>query len=161
MATFHSGQQTDHVVLPQQRALEFESADIPRIGDETGLEHRDAVPGVEPVRGETTGSAPASGGVTPEPTRAGAGDVPIGKRKGTHTGRVLVRARDSLDITTRTGRQAGIGHQHIRLPQRADGYGYTTRPEAFPAKLRRSVPQVGDAFPPGLEGPGFHTRSSR
>jgi 5-methylcytosine-specific restriction endonuclease McrA len=51
-------------VLPQQLALEFESADIPRIGDETGLGRRKA-PGVEHVRGETAGSAPAAGGVTP------------------------------------------------------------------------------------------------
>jgi len=52
-------------VLPQQLALEFESADNPGIRDETGLGRRTA-PGVEHVRGEITGSAPAAGGVTPD-----------------------------------------------------------------------------------------------
>ncbi|WP_017590069.1 RNA-guided endonuclease IscB [Nocardiopsis ganjiahuensis] len=55
--------------------------------------------------------------------------VPSGKRAGTHTGRVLVRARGSFDITTGHGRQAGINHKHIRLLQRADGYAYTFRKE--------------------------------
>ncbi|WP_306366150.1 RNA-guided endonuclease IscB [Nocardiopsis sp. CC223A] len=55
--------------------------------------------------------------------------VPTGKRQGTHTGRVLVRARDGFDITTAQGRQPGINHRHVRLLQRADGYAYTTRKE--------------------------------
>lgn len=59
MATFHVRQKSHPPVLPQQLALEFESADIPRIGDETGLERRKA-PGVEHVRGETSGSSPAA-----------------------------------------------------------------------------------------------------
>jgi 5-methylcytosine-specific restriction endonuclease McrA len=65
LATFHVGQKTDRAVLPQQLALEFESADIPRIGDETGLGRRKA-PGVEHVRGETAVASPGSGGVTPD-----------------------------------------------------------------------------------------------
>ncbi|WP_179823188.1 RNA-guided endonuclease IscB [Nocardiopsis aegyptia] len=56
--------------------------------------------------------------------------VPSGKRQGTHTGRVLVRAKGSFDITTATGRQAGINHRHVRLLQRADGYGYALREES-------------------------------
>ncbi|MGW5877061.1 RNA-guided endonuclease IscB [Nocardiopsis terrae] len=55
--------------------------------------------------------------------------VPSGKRAGTHTGRVLVRARGSFDITTGHGRQAGINHKHVRLLQRADGYAYTWKKE--------------------------------
>lgn len=65
MATFHAGQKTHPSVLPQQLALESESADNPGIRDETGLERRTA-PGVEHVRGEIAGSAPAAGGVTPD-----------------------------------------------------------------------------------------------
>lgn len=64
MATFRAGRKTHPTVLPQQLALEFESADNPGIRDETGLEGREAS-GVEHGRGETTDSAPAAGGVTP------------------------------------------------------------------------------------------------
>ena len=62
--------------------------------------------------------------------------VPVGKRKGSHIGRVLVRARGSFDITTAHGRQAGISHRYVQLLQRADGYAYTLRKEtgvSFPA----------------------------
>ncbi|MEV4748342.1 RRXRR domain-containing protein [Streptosporangium sp. NPDC049248] len=53
MTTFHVGQQTDPVVLPQRRALESESADNPEGGDETGRGHCHlAVTGVEHGRGE-------------------------------------------------------------------------------------------------------------
>ncbi|MFY7068245.1 RNA-guided endonuclease IscB [Nocardiopsis changdeensis] len=55
--------------------------------------------------------------------------VPAGKRRGTHTGRVLVRAGGNFDITTAQGRRPGINHRHVRLLQRADGYAYTTRKE--------------------------------
>ncbi|GAB2491385.1 hypothetical protein HNR10_001441 [Nocardiopsis aegyptia] len=55
--------------------------------------------------------------------------VPVGKRKGSHSGRVLVRARGNFDITTAHGRQAGINHRYVRLLQRVDGYAYTLRKE--------------------------------
>lgn len=72
MATFHAGQKTHPAVLPQQLALEFESADNPGIRDETGLGRRTA-PGVEHVRGESADSVPAAGGVTPAPSGGGEG----------------------------------------------------------------------------------------
>ncbi|MCP3758114.1 RNA-guided endonuclease IscB [Streptomyces sp. TBY4] len=56
--------------------------------------------------------------------------VPTGKKAGTHTGRVAVRANGSFDIRTAHGLVQSIGHRHFRLLQRADGYAYTTRPEA-------------------------------
>jgi 5-methylcytosine-specific restriction endonuclease McrA len=65
LATFHAGQKTHPSVLPQQLALESESVDNPGIRNETGLGRRTA-PGVGHVRGEITGSVPASGGVTPD-----------------------------------------------------------------------------------------------
>jgi hypothetical protein len=34
-----------------------------------------------------------------------------------------------FNITTRTGLIQGINHKHLRLLQRADGYGYTTQKE--------------------------------
>ena len=55
--------------------------------------------------------------------------VPEGKRTGTYTGRVAVRATGSFDITTTHGTVQGIGHRYVRLLQRADGYAYTTRKE--------------------------------
>ena len=66
MATFHARQKTDRAVLPQQRALESESADNPGIRDETGLgDRREAVPGVGHGREETARVSPDAGGVTP------------------------------------------------------------------------------------------------
>jgi len=56
-------------------------------------------------------------------------DVPRGKRAGTHTGRVAVRASGRFNIRTRQGIVQGIGHQHVHLLQRADGYGYAVRAE--------------------------------
>ncbi|MFF3491401.1 RNA-guided endonuclease IscB [Streptomyces sp. NPDC002795] len=73
MATFRSRQKTDRAVLPQQLALEFESADTPRIGDETGLERREA-PGAEHVREETDSASPGTVGVTLQ--LSGAGEKP-------------------------------------------------------------------------------------
>ncbi|WP_051753755.1 RNA-guided endonuclease IscB, partial [Streptosporangium amethystogenes] len=63
--------------------------------------------------------------------------VPSGKKTGVHRGRVAVRSTGSFNVTTRHGTVQGIGHRHIHLLQRADGYGYTTHPEvrhraAFP-----------------------------
>lgn len=55
--------------------------------------------------------------------------VPSGKKAGTHVGRVAVRARGSFNITTRHGFVPDIHHRHVRLLQRADGYGYTRKGE--------------------------------
>ncbi|MEU3167246.1 RRXRR domain-containing protein [Streptosporangium sp. NPDC006930] len=69
-----------------------------------------------------------------------------GKKTGVHFGRIAVRSTGSFNITTRHGTVQGIHHRHIRLLQRADGYGYTTHPEA----------RHHTAFPPGPEGPSLH-----
>ncbi|MDO0912153.1 RNA-guided endonuclease IscB [Streptomyces sp. DT2A-34] len=55
--------------------------------------------------------------------------VPRGKRAGTYTGRVAVRASGSFNITTAVGTVQGIHHSHFRMLQRADGYAYTTKRE--------------------------------
>ena len=55
--------------------------------------------------------------------------VPNGKKEGTHTGRVAVRATGRFNITTDRGTIQGISHRHVRLLQRADGYAYTMRKE--------------------------------
>ncbi|WP_369235104.1 RNA-guided endonuclease IscB [Streptomyces sp. R21] len=56
-------------------------------------------------------------------------NVPAGIKAGTHTGRVAVRASGRFNIRTRSGIVQGIGHQYVRLLQRADGYGYAIRVE--------------------------------
>ena len=53
--------------------------------------------------------------------------VPVGKKAGTHQGRVAVRATGSFNIQTPQGVVQGISHRHCRLIQRGDGYGYSQR----------------------------------
>jgi 5-methylcytosine-specific restriction endonuclease McrA len=55
--------------------------------------------------------------------------VPSGNNRGTHTGRVAVRATGKFNIRTADGLVQGIHHRHTSLLQRADGYGYTHRQE--------------------------------
>jgi hypothetical protein len=50
--------------------------------------------------------------------------VPTGARKGPYTGRVLVRARGSFDIVTKTARGTDISYKYCRVVQRAEGYRY-------------------------------------
>lgn len=51
--------------------------------------------------------------------------VPKGKKTGTYTGRVAVRATGSFNIQTKGCVIQGISHRYCRLIQRADGYGYS------------------------------------
>ncbi|MEU3310217.1 RNA-guided endonuclease IscB [Nocardiopsis sp. NPDC055551] len=64
--------------------------------------------------------------------------VPQGKKAGTHTGRVAVRASGSFNITTTHGTIQGIGHKYMRLLQRADGYGYTWKGEGVSSRPSRT-----------------------
>jgi hypothetical protein len=52
--------------------------------------------------------------------------IPTGKKAGIHRGRVAIRASGSFNVTTSTGVVQGLAHRHMRLIQRADGYGYST-----------------------------------
>lgn len=66
--------------------------------------------------------------------------VPSGKKAGTHTGRVAIRARGSFNIQTVAGVVQGIGHKHCHLIQRADGYGYFQQPSHnLPSRSRADV----------------------
>lgn len=56
--------------------------------------------------------------------------VPTGKKTGTYTGRVAVRATGSFNVTTTHGIVQGVNHKHVRLIQRADGYGYDRKETA-------------------------------
>jgi len=53
--------------------------------------------------------------------------VPKGKYKGTHTGRVTIRASGSFDIKTQSGK-IGTHFQYCQLLQRDDGYEYSHVP---------------------------------
>ncbi len=50
--------------------------------------------------------------------------VPSGKRKGTHSGRVAVRATGNFNVQTKTGVVQGIAHRHCEIAQCADDYAY-------------------------------------
>lgn len=52
-------------------------------------------------------------------------DVPSGKKAGSYSGRVAVRATGNFNLQTAQGVVQGISHRHCRLLQRADGYGYS------------------------------------
>ncbi len=77
--------------------------------------------------------------------------VPSGKKAGVHTGRVAVRSSGSFNITTNAGTVQGIGHRHVRLLQRADGYAYTREDETV---------QTVSRFLPGLKA-GVSTAVNR
>ncbi|WP_017659214.1 RNA-guided endonuclease IscB [Baaleninema simplex] len=50
--------------------------------------------------------------------------VMTGKKIGSYVGRVLCRASGSFDITTASGRVAGISHKYCKPIHRKDGYAY-------------------------------------
>lgn len=52
--------------------------------------------------------------------------VQKGKKAGSYTGRVAVRATGSFNIQTAQGVAQGISHRCCKVIQRADGYGYST-----------------------------------
>lgn len=81
--------------------------------------------------------------------------VPTGKKAGSYTGRVAVRASGSFNIQTAYGVVQGIGYRHCHLVQRSDGYAYTQiAPHQGDAGL-------GAALPPALSRPGLKTGVSR
>jgi hypothetical protein len=65
--------------------------------------------------------------------------VPRGKKTGTHTGRVAVRATGSFNIQTKEIVLQGIAAEHFALIQRSDGYGYQHRSDASSPASRHRV----------------------
>ncbi|MFF7645582.1 RNA-guided endonuclease IscB [Streptomyces canus] len=63
-------------------------------------------------------------------------DVPTGKWAGTWTGRLSVRARGQHSMTTVAGR-INVSHWNLKLLQRGDGYGYSTRSEPSESTSRK------------------------
>jgi hypothetical protein len=69
-------------------------------------------------------------------------DVPTGRQAGVRVGRVAVSASGSCNLQTGSGVVQGINHQHFKILQPADGYGYAvsaspvrdwSRPHSLPA----------------------------
>jgi hypothetical protein len=52
--------------------------------------------------------------------------IPKGKYKGTHIGRVIIRARGSFDIKTKSGK-VGANWKYYELLQPDDGYEYSCK----------------------------------
>jgi hypothetical protein len=50
--------------------------------------------------------------------------VPEGARRGTHVGRVTVKARGYFTIQTKTGPVPDVAHRYCKAQQRTDGYSY-------------------------------------
>ncbi|MFF0160041.1 RNA-guided endonuclease IscB [Streptomyces sp. NPDC005263] len=62
--------------------------------------------------------------------------VPTGKWAGTWTGRISVRARGQHSLHTSAGR-INVSHTNLRLLQRGDGYGYSSRSEPARSTSRK------------------------
>ncbi|MBH2020093.1 MAG: HNH endonuclease [Burkholderiales bacterium] len=73
------------------------------------------------VRGYLTRSKSVQGFQTGDLVKA---EVPKGKKTGSYTGRVAVRASGSFNIQTRSGLVQGVSHRYCTVVQRGDGYGY-------------------------------------
>jgi 5-methylcytosine-specific restriction endonuclease McrA len=82
--------------------------------------------------------------------------VPSGKHRGTHIGRVAVRASGSFNLSTPTGLRQGIAYRHCRLLQRADGYGYAWAEQ--PCLSATLLPTI---FPPTATTGGLQIVSFR
>ena len=54
-------------------------------------------------------------------------EVPSGRHKGIHRGRVAIRATGSFNIQTPHGLIQGVSYRYCRLIQRSDGYSYSLR----------------------------------
>lgn len=74
------------------------------------------------VRGYLTGSKSVQGFQTGDMVKA---EVTKGKKTGSYTGRVAVRATGSFNIQTSTGLVQGVSHRYCTVVQRGDGYGYS------------------------------------
>lgn len=69
-------------------------------------------------------------------------DVPSGKNKGMHIGRVLCRRTGSFDIQTPKGRIPSINQKRCRVIHRQDGYRYSIRRVAASSQRVKPVVSV-------------------
>jgi 5-methylcytosine-specific restriction endonuclease McrA len=73
------------------------------------------------VRGYLTRSKSIQGFQTGDLVKA---EITQGKKTGSYTGRVAVRASGSFNIQTSSGLVQGVSHRYCTVVQRGDGYGY-------------------------------------
>jgi hypothetical protein len=85
-------------------------------------------------------------------------EVTQGKKIGSYTGRVAVRASGSFNIQTRHGLVQGVSHRYCTLVQRGDGYGYQL---VAKTDATGTPPKQGDASHPALYLPGLKAGISR
>jgi len=82
--------------------------------------------------------------------------VPSGRHKGNHQGRVAIRATGSFNIQTPQGLIQGVSYQHCRLIWRADGYSYS-----LIAKQEKESGNQGHASRAELSHLGLKAKVSR
>jgi len=107
------------------------------------------------VRGHLTRSKSIQGFQTGDMVKA---EVTQGKKTGSYTGRVSVRASGSFNIQTRHGLVQGVSHRYCTLVQRGDGYGYQL---AAKTDATGTPPKQGDALHPALYLPSLKAGVSR
>ncbi|MBK7003188.1 MAG: RRXRR domain-containing protein [Rhodoferax sp.] len=83
--------------------------------------------------------------------------VATGKKAGTYTGRVAVRATGSFNIQTSSGLVQGVSHRFCTVVQRGDGYGYSL---VAKTDVTGTPPQHRD-FAPALYLPALKDGVSR
>ena len=107
------------------------------------------------VRGYLTRSKSIQGFQTGDMVKA---EVTKGKKTGSYTGRVAVRASGSFNIQTRHGLVQGVSHRYCTVVQRGDGYGYQL---VAKTNATGTPPKQGDALHPALYLPGLKSGVSR
>ncbi|MBK7003030.1 MAG: RRXRR domain-containing protein [Rhodoferax sp.] len=106
------------------------------------------------VRGYLTRSKSIQGFQTGDMVKA---EVTKGKKIGSYTGRVAVRATGSFNIQTRNGLIQGVSHRFCAVVQRGDGYGYSL---VAKTDVTGTPPQHRD-FAPALYLPALKCGVSR
>ena len=107
------------------------------------------------VRGYLTRSKSIKGFQTGDMVKA---EVTTGKKIGSYTGRVAVRATGSFNIQTSAGLVQGVSHRYCTVVQRGNGYGYSL---VAKTDVRGTPPQHRDASHPALYLPGLKAEVSR
>ena len=107
------------------------------------------------VRGYLTRSKSIQGFQTGDMARA---TVAKGKKAGSYTGRVAVRASGNFNIQTSHGLVQGISHRCCTLVQRGDGYGYS---QAAKTDATGVLPRAATASQSPLYLPGMNAGVSR
>jgi hypothetical protein len=107
------------------------------------------------VRGYLTRSKSIQGFQTGDMVKA---TVTKGKKTGSYSGRVAVRASGSFNIQTRNGLIQGVSHRYCTVVQRGDGYGYS---QVAKTDAIGALPRVTIASQSALYFPGMNAGVSR